>query len=155
VLTPDEQAVRTYVQWLQAENKRLAAVVELSVLDSPLAPSDAPATSQITTTADICNAPPAAPETLSPTGIANVCNEPDASAEESARSKRDLAEAELLRDPTGTNVGIGELLGCSREVVRQARARLEAAGRLQPTPVVRRDGTSYPAREAVADGQQN
>jgi hypothetical protein len=62
--------------------------------------------------------------------------------------RRQLAETELLRDASRTNVEIAEKIGCSTELVRLVRKQLESEKRLQPIPVQRRDGSSYGVRES-------
>jgi len=93
---------------------------------------------------------------------ATVSNSPEAedSAADAAEletlhrnsNRRQLIEAELLRDPTRTNGAIGDHIGCSDEMVRKVRKELEGAGRLQQVAVVRRDGSVYPTRDVPSVG---
>ena len=108
VMTPDECAVWEYVQHLEAEVKRVTVERELSVLDSPFAPADAP---ESLTDINLRPAPASDPgEVL---------------------SKRQRAERALLDAPDESNVQIGKRAGISHETVRQVRAELQAAGKLQ------------------------
>lgn len=49
-------------------------------------------------------------------------------------TKRDRAIAVLLVEPTATNGVLAERAGCSDEYIRLTRKKLEAEGRLTPTP---------------------
>ena len=87
-------------------------------------------------TSPISNATSEAPDVLAPADVADV-------GDAAPIDKRGCAERELLADPTQPNTVIGEKIGASAELVRKVRLQLQHEGRLQPTAVVRRDGTSY------------
>lgn len=131
LLTPDEIRAWEFLQTLEERFKSVQVERELSVLDGPTIP------------------PAVAARLSDPIGPDVPQPAPAAVSDGPPVTKRQLAEAELLRDGTRTNVEIGELLNCSSELVRIVRKELESVGRLQPTPVLRRDGTAYPTRDAA------
>ena len=160
LLTPDEIGVWEYLKWLESEVERLkqtssqpsAASTELTTAPSRLTGANIPPVVPANSNSEVRAATDDAAPTLQaselltdPTPIDATTVEPGAfGSEGAAPSKRDLAEMELLRDPSMSNVAIGARIGVSDELVRQTRHRLQAAGRLTPVAsVVRKDGTAY------------